>query len=74
MKFYRYIENFIDAQEYHRILLNDESITYKIGLAKVIEANLGVAVCKKKQISNWELRPLSLSQMHYAALDAQILT
>ena len=37
MKFYRYIANFIDAQEYYRILLNDETVLHKTGLAKVVE-------------------------------------
>ena len=34
---------------------------------------IGKEICKGEQMSNWELRPLRKTQMHYGALDAYVL-
>jgi uncharacterized membrane protein YgcG len=43
------------------------------GLGKVAEAWLGRAVDKAEQTSDWDRRPLSKDQLHYAAADAAVL-
>lgn len=43
------------------------------GLAGLSELVHGKTICKGEQMSNWERRPLRLTQMHYAALDAFVL-
>ena len=40
------------------------------GLAGLVRLCLGVGLHKEEQVSNWSLRPLRDSQLHYAALDA----
>ena len=42
-------------------------------LAMVCERELGVALDKGEQTSNWSRRPLDADQLKYAALDAEIL-
>jgi exonuclease 3'-5' domain-containing protein 2 len=43
------------------------------GLADSVQRSLGLRLCKSAQCSNWEARPLSEEQVHYAALDAYAL-
>lgn len=59
LKFYRYIQNFIDAQNYFSLVTLSPPMT---GLAKVADKVFGLPICKKEQMSNWERRPLRLSQ------------
>lgn len=70
MQFYRFIQNFVDAQFYHSHVMTAPLMT---GLAKVVEKIYGKPFCKKEQMSNWERRPLRQTQQHYAALDAFVL-
>lgn len=42
------------------------------GLAGICQTLLGKPLCKLKQQSNWNRRPLRLGQLHYAALDGHV--
>ena len=64
MQFYKTIERFVDAQEQYG---NNKSLSF------VIKEMIGNGLCKRQQMSNWEKRPLTQAQMHYAALDGWIL-
>lgn len=43
------------------------------GLAMVCERELGIVLDKGEQTSNWSQRPLTIEQLRYAALDAEVL-
>lgn len=43
------------------------------GLGAVCERELGAGLDKSAQTSNWGLRPLTVEQVRYAALDAEVL-
>lgn len=45
----------------------------KRGLAALAEGYLGSPLDKRVRMSNWERRPLTRAQLHYAALDAHVL-
>jgi hypothetical protein len=42
-------------------------------LANMCMDILNKPLCKKEQMSNWDIRPLRMKQLHYAALDAYVL-
>jgi predicted kinase len=65
------IQSIIDLHEIFSNKLKIEKIALKVIVQKV----LGLQIEKNKslQVSDWELRPLSLSQQKYAAMDAHIL-
>ena len=44
-----------------------------MGLSKITEEITGKNLCKIDTFSDWDKRPLSLFQQHYAAVDAYIL-
>jgi hypothetical protein len=58
MQFFKHFANFIDLQKYY-----EEVFPIKqSGLAKVAEHLLKKVICLGEQMSNWERRPLRLSQ------------
>lgn len=59
MQFYKKFAKFIDVQDYYMKLFELDN---QIGLAKVALELLETEICKGEQMSNWERRPLRLSQ------------
>ena len=70
------ISPFIDVQEAVRTgAVAGELVGNKtrLSLESVVAARLGLRLCKKARMTDWEARPLSAQQLLYAATDAQLL-
>jgi len=64
------MENIFDTQIANSFLGND----YSIGYQGLVEQELDIRLEKNETRSNWLRRPLSDSQLKYAALDVEYLT
>eukprot|EP00002_Diphylleia_rotans_P037260 TRINITY_DN8305_c0_g1_i1.p1 TRINITY_DN8305_c0_g1~~TRINITY_DN8305_c0_g1_i1.p1 ORF type:complete len:859 (+),score=146.58 TRINITY_DN8305_c0_g1_i1:56-2632(+) len=72
------LNNYIDIAEMYYYTKNPNKARTKgsltgISLANVVQDVLKVKLSKKQQCSNWERRPLTKDQIHYASLDARCL-
>ena len=63
------INNIFDTQLANAFLGRSFSISYQ----DIVKEELGVSITKKETRSNWIKRPLSNSQLNYAASDVQFL-
>ena len=59
------LHDIIDLYQYN-FLKKARSLKY------TCEEILGKSLCKYEQCSNWEMRPLKETQLHYAALDSLV--
>jgi len=65
--------NFVPDSVFDTMLLAKALGYPQPGLKAVAKIKLGIEVDKEEQDSNWVLRPLRESQLHYAAQDAALL-
>lgn len=68
--------NIIELENYSPPNFNnysDKGYKKMIGLSNLTEIILRKKLCKHYQLSNWEIRPLKKSQLHYAAADAYVV-
>lgn len=65
MTCFHYCEPILDLQRFHN--------HSKGGLSGLAKITLGSYLSKTTHMTDWEQRPLNLSQLHYAALDAVVL-
>ena len=78
MPCYRYIFNMIDLADLSHVVdptsskqMSLKTMTSKVlGIIYIYIYILDVSLCKKMQISNWEKRPLTKRQLHYAIADS----
>lgn len=69
-EFFTYKVKVFDLNKYFQ---TKYETNFQIGLSRMCKEFIGSPLCKLNQCSNWGKRPLSNSQMHYAALDAFVL-
>lgn len=72
MTFYKKFTRFIDLQA-HYIRYYSGGSKQTPGLKTVVKELLNETLCKVEQVSDWDRRPLTKTQLHYGALDAFIL-
>ena len=70
---FRHVPNVVDLAQMWEAHTRGERPTPKGGLAGLAEECLGKPLNKAMQMSNWEARPLTADQQHYAGLDAFVL-
>jgi ribonuclease D len=79
MKCFSCIKHYLDISEFAQKVHQTTSTNLALVVAKelskinIILTYIDVLLCKEEQISNWENRPLTRSQTHYAIADAFIL-
>jgi ribonuclease D len=66
----RFIKNIFDTQIANEFLGGDFSESYQ----SLVRNKLGISINKNETRSNWLRRPLTDSQLHYAASDVEFLT
>ena len=70
---FRHVPNVVDVAHMWEAHARGERSAPKRGLAGLAEECLGKPLNKSMQMSNWEARPLTAEQQHYAGLDAFVL-
>ena len=70
---FRHVPNVVDVAHMWEAHARGERSAPKGGLAGLAEECLGKPLNKAMQMSNWEARPLTAEQQHYAGLDAFVL-
>jgi prolyl-tRNA editing enzyme YbaK/EbsC (Cys-tRNA(Pro) deacylase) len=67
-------DGFVDVRTLCLLAFPEKRKLKKTSLAVIVASVLGAYVDKTEQCSDWARRPLSLSQIEYAAADAHVLT